>query len=164
MEFLLFVLSAFALSVAWRARSEARRASKLAADLQQEISTLRESVATARQPRPDAPGASMPAAAAYAQSWAVRPPVPQPSSPPAAAPHVFVVDKLAANAQVAPLRAAQAANAGSDAARASVDADVAGVSAAAPADMARTEPAAQTPAAPDAVAASASRPATRQAR
>ena len=96
MEFLLFILSVFALSVAWRARSEARRASKLAADLQQEINKLRESVAsTLRRPQADPPSASMPPevapAASYAQSWAARSPVPPPTSPEPT--HVLIVDK-----------------------------------------------------------------------
>ncbi|MYM21243.1 DUF2339 domain-containing protein [Duganella sp. FT135W] len=41
MEFLLFVFGVFTLGVAWRARSDARKALRVAADLQRELNTLR---------------------------------------------------------------------------------------------------------------------------
>jgi len=149
MEFLLFILSVFALSVAWRARSEARRASKLAADLQREIASLRESVgSTLLQPRADAPSTSTPpetAAASYAQSWAAKSSVSPPAAPhatPITPTHQLIVDKPA------PAEAVLAARTAQPAASASATADDAAKAAAKAAAAAQTKTAADAPAAP----------------
>lgn len=117
MEFLLFVFGVFTLSVAWRARSEARRASKLTVRLQQEIMSLRESVASLLlHPRPDTPGASPQSeAASPAQSWVAKSPTPQSTTTPVAPSHVLISDEPAADAQAATLRTTQPAVATADA-------------------------------------------------
>lgn len=88
MEFLLFILGVFTLSIAWRARNEARQARKMASELQREVDALREmqstmqNVAAARQAAPAAP-ASRPAQT----NVAPPPPPPQPApAQPAPAP------------------------------------------------------------------------------
>jgi uncharacterized membrane protein len=116
MEFLLFIFGVFTLSVAWRARSEARQAKKLAADLQRQLAELRETVVAAvMRPQTARADASAPAAApvaSYAQSWAAKSPTPPPATepvaPPRAAPPATAAD-IAAFDPTTPLRAAQPA-------------------------------------------------------
>ncbi|MBV6322961.1 DUF2339 domain-containing protein [Duganella violaceipulchra] len=60
MEFLLFIFGAFTLSVAWRARTEAKQARKIASELQREVDALRE-MQTSMQ-RSAAPSSATPAA------------------------------------------------------------------------------------------------------
>ncbi|RZT06061.1 Uncharacterized membrane protein [Duganella sp. CF402] len=67
MEFLLFVFGVFALGVAWRARSDARQALRIAAQLQLELSNLRDG--RREHVAPDA-------AATRQQSAPTKPPVP----------------------------------------------------------------------------------------
>ncbi|GJJ04762.1 hypothetical protein RugamoR64_53000 [Duganella rhizosphaerae] len=60
MEFLLFIFGVFTLSVAWRARTEAKQARKIATELQREVDALREMQTTmqrtaAQQEPPQAP-------------------------------------------------------------------------------------------------------------
>lgn len=156
MEFLLFIFGVFTLSVAWRARSEARQAKKLAADLQRQLAELRETVVAAvmrpQTARADASAPVAPAAApaaSYAQSWAAKsPPATEPVAPPRAAPPPTAAD-IAAFDPTRPLRAAQPAV---TAAPADV-ADSATFEAAAPSPSPSTLPAAQADA--DTVASAA---------
>ncbi|MYM72569.1 DUF2339 domain-containing protein [Duganella sp. FT134W] len=119
MEFLLFVFGVFTLSVAWRARSEARQAKKLAADLQRQLAELRETVvASVLRPQTTRADTSAPVtpaaapAASYAQSWAAKSPIPPPATepvaPPRAAPPATATD-IAAFDPTAPLRATRPA-------------------------------------------------------
>ena len=56
MEFLLFIFGVFTLSVAWRARTEAKQARKIASELQREVDALREMQTTMqRTTAPQAP-------------------------------------------------------------------------------------------------------------
>ncbi|MCU6500694.1 hypothetical protein LPN04_23110, partial [Rugamonas sp. A1-17] len=74
MEFLLFIFGVFTLSVAWRARTEARQARKIATELQREVDALREAQTTMQR------FATTPQASPYAS-----PPAAQPARPPAPA-------------------------------------------------------------------------------
>ncbi|MES2160315.1 MAG: DUF2339 domain-containing protein [Pseudomonadota bacterium] len=85
MEFLLFIFGVFTLSVAWRARTEAKQARKIASELQREVDALREMQTTMQ--RTAAPSSPTPAAqparpaAAIATPAPVAAPVPAPTAP-----------------------------------------------------------------------------------
>ncbi|ELX12205.1 putative membrane protein [Janthinobacterium sp. HH01] len=79
MEFLLFIFGVFTLSVAWRARTEAKQARKIATELQREVDALREMQSVmqrvaATQPAPP-----------QAAPWAAPAAMPTPPSAPTAA-------------------------------------------------------------------------------
>ncbi|RFP10141.1 MULTISPECIES: DUF2339 domain-containing protein [unclassified Duganella] len=74
MEFLLFIFGVFTLSVAWRARTEAKQARKIATELQREVDALREMQTTMqRAAAPQAPQQTPPQAAQPARPAAPTP-------------------------------------------------------------------------------------------
>ena len=75
MEFLLFIFGVFTLSIAWRARTEARQARKIATDLQRELAELRASRAVPETARPSTtvPTAAPATTAAVAPSTLIMP-------------------------------------------------------------------------------------------
>ncbi|WP_373990184.1 DUF2339 domain-containing protein [Duganella sp. BuS-21] len=96
MEFLLFVLGLFTLSVAWRARSDARQSKKVADELKRELAALREDLVRQRFGQ-DAPAKAPAADVAPVQPERPKPPMtapiisamaamPVPSAPPAPTP------------------------------------------------------------------------------
>lgn len=82
MEFLLFIFSVFTLSVAWRARTEARQARKLAVELQLEVAALRDQQsAMQRRAAPAPPTQAAPPAPSAVPTPAIVPPPPAPPKP-----------------------------------------------------------------------------------
>jgi uncharacterized membrane protein len=88
MEFLLFIFGVFTLSIAWRARTEARQARKIATELQRELAELRSARAAPQTAAPPSPSAASASAAAATTAPAPAParliPTPADVPPPAA--------------------------------------------------------------------------------
>jgi uncharacterized membrane protein len=95
MEFLLFVLGLFTLSVAWRARSDARQSRKIADELKRELAALRES--WGRQGM----WAEAPANAPTADAAPMQPERPK---PPMAAPIISAIPAMPMPVPVAPAK------------------------------------------------------------
>lgn len=93
MEFLLFIFGVFTLSVAWRARTEAKQARKIASELQREVDALRamqttmQRTAPPQTAQPARPAATTPAYGPIPTTiLSPRPPQPAPLAAPAPAP------------------------------------------------------------------------------
>jgi uncharacterized membrane protein len=100
MEFLLLIFGVFTLSIAWRARTDAQQARKIAMDLQRELAELRVA-RTAPEPTKPSPAASAATAATISPATLIMPaPAPAPARPPQ--PPVFVPSPVASAPAPAP--------------------------------------------------------------